>query len=480
MKIETSPQLPTFAESISGADAKKRQRLVSVSAPCPHVDPMQAFLHGMGRERFYWQEPGNGVIHVGFGAAADLRAWGPTRFQSIARQAQTLFDQAYLPTSAPSFAQAHLFGGFAFSDDFTPDNTWSVYHPAQFILPHYQLSLQQGSSEERQAWLTINALLDYPAATPAKRADAEAVELATALRGALTEQIEQLQQTPIGMAPLPQLHSRCYPMPYATWEQILNAAMDQFRIGALSKVVLSRVCELRFDQKIDVATALAYLNRIYPDCYRFVFEPLPNHAFFGASPELLVNLSGQQIRTMGLAGSEPRGATPAADAALGRQLMESVKDRHEHQLVVDVLRQRLQPLCDKLDVAAQPQLLKLSNIQHLYTPVCGTLSKPQDVLSLLDVLHPTPALGGVPRAQALDFIRQMEPVPRGWYAAPVGVINRHMEGTFTVAIRSAVTEYERVWLHAGAGIVEASNPQKEWDETALKFRPILNALGAAA
>ncbi|MEZ4664498.1 MAG: isochorismate synthase [Caldilineaceae bacterium] len=379
----------------------------------------------------------------------------------------------------PAFAEPHLFGGFAFSADFTPDNTWSIYYPAQFILPHYQLSVRSNSTGDSEAWLTINARLDLPTETPSAKLAAETDELAASLSVALAERIAQLQETHLPLADLPRLRSQNYPMPYPTWEHILNTAIVQFRAGALSKVVLSRVCELRFQQSVDVAPALAYLNGAYPDCYRFVFEPRPQHAFFGASPELLVNLRGQQITTMGLAGSEPRGATPAADAALGEQLMDSAKDRHEHQLVVDALRQRLQPLCRELDIAAQPHLLKLSNIQHLYTPVTGILNEPQSVLELLEVLHPTPALGGVPRSEALDFIRQMEPVPRGWYAAPVGVINRRMEGTFTVAIRSAVTEYERVWLHAGAGIVEASNPQKEWEETALKFRPILNALGAA-
>ncbi|MEZ4708835.1 MAG: isochorismate synthase [Caldilineaceae bacterium] len=472
--------LPTFPDPMPPVDAGARQRLVSVSAPCAQVDPMQAFLHGAGRERFYWQDPRGGVTHVGFGVAADLRGWGSNRFQSIAQQATALFANAHLAIQTPAFAEPHLFGGFAFSDDFTPDNTWSVYYPAQFILPHYQLSMCNKVAGESETWLTINALLDVTAEVSAAKLAAEAGELAASLSVALAERIEQLQQTRLHMAELPQLHSQNYPMSYPAWEQILNTAITQFKTGALSKVVLSRVCELRFQQNLDVAPALAYLNRTYPDCYRFVFEPRPHHAFLGASPELLVNLRGQQITTMGLAGSEPRGSTPAADAALGQQLMHSAKDRREHQLVVDALRQRLQPLCRILEIADQPQLLKLSNIQHLYTPVTGTLNAPQSILNLLEVLHPTPALGGAPRAPALEFIRQMEPAPRGWYAAPVGVLNRHMAGTFTVAIRSAVTDYERVWLHAGAGIVEASNPQKEWDETALKFRPILNALQVGA
>lgn len=461
-------------------NSAKRQRLVSVSVPCSNVDPMLLFMHGAGRERFYWQDPRLGITYVGMGVAADLRAWGPNRFRSMEQQANALYACAYLPEETPAFAEPQLFGGFAFNDDFTPDNTWSIYHPAQFILPHYQLAVCTRRTGEPESWLTINALLDLDENAAERAEDAAAQEVTVSLRLALAELVALLESMSLSTeSRLSTLQSRRYPMSFATWEEMLKRAIALFKEGELSKVVLSRVCELRFRQNVNIVQALTYLNRIYADCYRFVFEPQPHHAFFGASPELLVNLDGLCMTTMGLAGSEPRGATPAEDDVLGQQLLTSAKDRHEHQLVVDAIRRRLQPLCSKLTIAETPQLLKLSNIQHLYTPVQGALRQPQSILALLEVLHPTPALGGVPREKALDFIRTMEPVPRGWYAAPVGVINRHLQGTFSVAIRSAVTEYERVWLHAGAGIVEASDPQKEWDETALKFRPILNALGVA-
>ena len=125
----------------------------------------------------------------------------------------------------------------------------------------------------------------------------------------------------------------------------------------------------------------------------------------------------------------------------------------------------------------EPEVLQLSNIQHLYTPIEGTLRKANGVLPILEVLHPTPALGGVPRKEAMEFIRESEPVPRGWYAAPIGWIDCDLDGAFNVAIRSAVSQDNRVWLYSGAGIVGKSIPEKEWDETSLKFKPMLNALG---
>jgi menaquinone-specific isochorismate synthase len=227
---------------------------------------------------------------------------------------------------------------------------------------------------------------------------------------------------------------------------------------------------------VDVDGALVYLNEHYNDCYRFLFEPRPFHAFYGATPELLAKVDGRTLTSMALAGSIRRSADPLEDAALGQQLLNSTKDRHEHELVVYSILERLAPLTDKLEIAPQPGVYKLNNIQHLYTPVRAQLLHADGILPIIDLLHPTPALGGTPRRLAMDVIRDAEPVTRGWYAAPVGWIDINMDGAFAVAIRSAVAQDRRAWLYAGAGIVADSEPQKEWEETELKFRPMLEAL----
>ena len=154
------------------------------------------------------------------------------------------------------------------------------------------------------------------------------------------------------------------------------------------------------------------------------------------------------------------------DQGLSDELLRSHKDRHEHQIVVDKIRDRLAPLTDRLDIAPI-DLLKLKNIQHLHTPIQGQLKQEAGVLTLVEALHPTPALGGDPRDRAMSLIRELEPIPRGWYGAPVGWIDANLDGQFTVAIRSAVAQDTRVWIYAGAGIVADSVPEKEWEETAL-------------
>ncbi|HSH01964.1 MAG TPA: isochorismate synthase [Anaerolineae bacterium] len=445
-------------------------RLVSYTLPAPELHPLTVLAQAYGQERFFWHDPHTQLIKVGFGIATELFAWGEHRYHQIRKQAKNLFTDAITLTDEPhdTISLTHfgpqLFGGFAFRDDFVPDNTWSIFHPAHFVLPHYQLT-QFGD----ESWLTINAFLP-----PDETVD----DLHVQLRAALRARYRYLRQSRF-----PQLPERVtpmrvqYPLPYADWAANINLAIDQIKAKKLTKVVLSRVCELRYLQPVAVDQALAYLAIEYADCYRFLFEPQPYHAFYGATPELLVRVDQEAVTTMGLAGSIRRGQTPDEDTELAKQLFSSRKDRYEHDLVVQSIRKRLAPLTTQLTIPNIPKIYKLSNIQHLFTPIHGRLTHPTGVLPLVETLHPTPALGGTPRRPAMRFIQQTEPVPRGWYAAPIGWLDVNLDGAFAVAIRSAVSQDKRVWLYAGCGIVEDSDPELEWEETTLKFRPMLAALG---
>jgi menaquinone-specific isochorismate synthase len=423
-----------------------------------------------------------GVL-AGFGLAAELFSWSDNRFHSIEEQARELFAAAVIAceeqtfsevgklgedrqAKCPALAMPRLFGGFAFQDDFTPDNTWAVFHPAHFILPHYQLALRDDES-----WLTINALIPH---------DEDPQMILPELRAALEARLQQLLSTPavrrLGRGDA-QWHIR-YPTDYKQWEEMINAAIAQMQHGHLKKVVLARVCEIRQSSDIDVDGAFAYLGRRYDDCFLFLFEPQPGHAFLGATPELLTNVHGDEVATMALAGSIRRGDTAAEDDRLAQELLSSAKDRYEHALVVQAIESRLTSLTNARDVPAEPTVYRLKNIQHLYTPIRARL-RPEyinGVLPLLGRLHPTPAMGGSPRDLALEAIHAAEPVPRGWYAAPIGWIDHRLDGAFAVAIRSAVCQQRRAWLYAGAGIVADSIAEREWEETALKFRPMLEAI----
>lgn len=471
---------PTWEDEPRGAESAPR--LVSLHAPAPDLDALSFLAGAAGLERFYWAEPAGGLTVVGAGVAAEIVAPpalsgnepGPPaadRFEMVEARARRLFDGAILrpavepASNAPApqrLARPRLFGGFAFQDDFVPDNTWSVFSPAHFILPHYQLARWGDAT-----FLTINALVgpDEPLA-----------ESVAALREALGARLA-LPATAAPARP-PERPWLRYPLSADGWRTMVERAVDLIRAGELDKVVLARVCEVRADEPIDAAVALEFLNKDYADSYRFLFEPRPGHAFFGATPELLVEKRGDGARTMALAGSIGRGRTDAQDEALAAQLLASAKDRHEHRLVIDAIRHSLAPLAHDVTMAAEPAVLRLRNIQHLLTPISARLRDAEaGVLPPARALHPTPAMGGAPRARALALLRHLEPVPRGWYAAPIGWLDSDGDGVFAVAIRSAVTQHNRAWLYAGAGIVGDSRPEREWAETALKFRPMLGALG---
>ena len=441
-------------------------RLLSCSVPCSGIS-FAGFLHAAaGQERYYWENQNDGIAFAGAGTAVELMAWGDDRYAKITTGVRQLFARACILGGSHRLVVPRLFGGFAFRSDFTPDNTWSIYTPAHFVLPHYQLVSIAGAM-----WLTINAQIPL---------EENPVDLVDDLRLALEQKIAALkaaQWQPVDWRQS-RLQSVEYPMSYAMWDKMICAATGRIQAGELNKVVLARAAELQFAERVNLLPIMRHLAQHYAECYRFVFEPRPHYAFYGASPELLAAVRGRQITTMGLAGSIGRGGSAQADEQLSNELLQSRKDRLEHQIVVDKMRERLRPLTESLDIAPL-ELLKLSNIQHLYTPIRGCLKSEAGILKLVEALHPTPALGGDPRKTAMQVIQQLEPIPRGWYGAPVGWIDAELDGEFLVAIRSAVMQGSRVWVYSGAGIMGDSRPRQEWDETALKFRPMLNAHGLA-
>jgi menaquinone-specific isochorismate synthase len=437
-------------------------RLISTHIPCPNMTLSKFLLAARGQQRFYWESSRDNVAFAASGTSLELMAWGKDRFETIRHHAVELFADVLILDEQESLASPRLFGGFSFRDDFVPDVAWSDFTPAHFVLPHYQLV-----RVDEQYWLTINAHVPYGESPIGFLPD---------LREALEAKAAELQSNSSDPSPAMKHSELSYPMQYETWQTNIVEATNRMKAGELKKVVLSRVAEVRFDDNVTIDHALDFLAKKYPETYRFLFEPRPYHAFYGATPELLASVKRNEIKTMALAGSIPRGKTPEQDKAYAQELFNSKKDRYEHQLVIDGILTRLEPLTKAIEVG-ETGIIALSNIQHIQTAISATMREANGIIPIVEALHPTPALGGSPREIAIKLIGEYEPVPRGWYAAPVGWIDSNMDGQFGVAIRSAVAQAKRVWLYSGAGIVADSDPQKEWDETAWKFTPMLNALG---
>lgn len=439
------------------------QAIVSHAVPWFGPAPLEFLQAFEGHPRSYWGAAAEPVAIAGVGTAVSLRATGAERFSSIRVQAAELFERIE-PSGAS--VKPRLVGGFAFGPDFVAEDIWSGFSAALFILPRYQLVSINGS---RHLIVHRAVGLGEDIQTAERLAAREANELESAAATAKSSANRSGKALEIS-----------YPLDFSQWEAMVSQAIAHIHRHELRKVVLSRACEVRAPQPIDPLQALAWLIETYPDCYPFLIESEPGRAFFGATPEALAAVEGQQLTTVALAGSTARLATPAEDLALGQALLADPKERHEHALVVQALRDSLSSLTTDLDIASAPTLQKLSNIQHLRTPVQGDLKPGVDLLGVVERLHPTPALGGSPRGAALDLIDELESAPRGWYAGPVGWLDAAGDGAFAVAIRSAVSAGREARLFAGAGIVAGSQPQAEWDETALKFKPLLDALHGAA
>ena len=263
-------------------------------------------------------------------------------------------------------------------------------------------------------------------------------------------------------------------LPGPRWEQAVAEAVAAIKAGSLRKVVLARDVFGLADEPIDVRVLLRRLASRYPDCYTFACDGM-----VGATPELLVRRAGREVSALVLGGTLPRGADPAADLALGRELLASAKNNEEHAYAVDSVRDALGPLCAVFDVEARPSLLKFPNLQHLGSRIRGTLTDGQaakSALALAAAVHPPAAVCGTPAGAALDLIRELEQMDRERYAGPVGWVDAEGNGEWGIAIRSGQISGRTARLFAGCGIVTGSEPRAELAETLVKLQPMRGAL----
>jgi isochorismate synthase len=238
---------------------------------------------------------------------------------------------------------------------------------------------------------------------------------------------------------------------------------------------VARRLDLDVDSAPPAVTVLGRLTQAEPACWTFGFCRADGGGFVGASPELLVSKRAGRVASYPLAGTVALGEDAlAADALLG-----SDKTLEEHALVVADVATILSGLCDQLEVPESPSPVPLRTMAHLGTRIEGTLRGSTGWPSALDLvaaLHPTPAVGGVPRRDALTLIAELEPGPRGPWAGPVGWMDADGDGDWVIGIRSATLEQRSVTVWAGAGIVAASDPQAELAETTVKLTTVIEEI----
>ncbi len=324
-------------------------------------------------------------------------------------------------------------------------------------------------------WATVTTAPAGPGAAPAPRPEPADVERWLARRAAACASPHRAPRAardavaiePVGGA--------------ASFDDALDDTLASLRRGELTKVVLARHVDVDLGGAPDMADLLRRWRNLEPACTVFALA-VAGGRFVGASPELLVDRRGDAVVSWPLAGTAAR--PPGASEHASDGLLASTKDATEHRLVVEAIARSLGTVCSSLTVPDHPDLVRLRSVDHLGTRIDGRLrrvpgSDPPDALSLARLLHPTPAVGGTPAAEALARIAAVEPAPRGPYAGPVGYVDGDGDGSFVLGIRSALLSGHRARVCAGAGLVAASDAATERAEVDLKLAAVLAALAPA-
>lgn len=439
-------------------------KLVSISLAVDALDPLAVLesIFEPGERHFYAERPSLETAIAGAEAVVGLDASGPTRFSAVQRFVdETLAHTIAVGDVSASFGGPHFFVAFAFHDEV---ESGEAFPAARVFVPRWQVA----RAGDRTT--AVANLLVTPDA-PLDLLTEKVWRAHTKFRGFEYANGHDTPRPPVRVA------MQGAADPHETdYLAAVRTALTEITRGDYQKIVLARQRTVHAPEALHPLRMLNGLRQRFPDCYAFSVANGSGQSFIGATPERLVRVSRGVLEAEALAGSAPRGTSASEDARAGTALLQSDKDRREHGLVVESVRAALASLGVQLDAPVAPVLRRLANVQHLYTPMRANLPEGVRLLDLLARLHPTPAVGGSPRAEAVARIHPLEGFPRGLYAGALGWLNARGGGEFFVGLRSALVAGDTARLFAGAGIVAGSSPEAELAETDLKFNAMLSAL----
>ncbi len=433
--------------AVSAGNASKSS-FQAFSVDVAPTDPL-LWLHKQDLyPRFFWSNREKDDLVAGIGSADTLH-YDKTGPNSVS------FDilQKKIAEKDPS---TRYFGGFCFNNEQQQDEHWHAFKSFTFVLPAVQLNVKDGNHT-----LSCN-LLEEPGERPETRCR-RLLETLQKVKTAVS-----LQRT--GM---PEIKSLTFSPDRKEWLETCDRVLERFQEGLMGKIILARRTMLEFESGFP--PLLFLLQYPFPDSstYRYYFEPEQNTAFFSFSPERLYYRNHNDLLTEALAGTCSKETIGDSDGDACEQLLNSEKNIREHKFVKDTISKELEPICSDIDMEERVRALQLNRLVHLYTQCHATLNDETSTdAAVLKTLHPTPAVGGVPKTKALEQIIHLEPFSRGWYAGPVGWISRDT-AEFAVGIRSAVAKENKLYLYSGAGLVRGSDPASEWEEVDQKIADIL-------
>jgi menaquinone-specific isochorismate synthase len=437
------------ADSLEGARSQMREaistlrdstvlhgpKLSRIEVDVPSISPLLWLSAQSMAGRSYFCNRQRSVEMAGVGLASIITE--STGQSTICNTARSIINNT----------SARAIGGFRFESRGEASPEWNGFSSARFVLPRFDIVHADGKCH-----FSMNVMMDGTLNTSLLLRELDHLNLF----------LPRVEKT------LPAIVARDDQPHQDNWSTQVRSLLDGINSKSLEKAVLARRTTLNYFEPVD---AVALLNRMHEreaHCYGFYMEDDGGRGFVSVSPERLYYREGSTIEVEALAGTRPRSTSPSDDDLLAKELLNSAKDMREHRFVVRYISDALKIMCSQVDCSQEPSVVRFRRVQHLQTLFQGQLLSNIDDDTILALLHPTPAVAGYPADVSRQLIGSLEHFDRGWYAGPVGWISA-TGAEFAVGIRSALVDRQKVHLYAGCGIVEGSDPSREWDEMETKI-----------
>jgi len=448
-----------YREFLDRIQSSSSQKIISFAAKITKIN-LESLINGLSiKDRlFYWHQPSQKIEMLAAGNILRITASGFERTAETEKEIKNLQSQfSSNHNEFPGVSFPLFTGGLKFAPD-EKKEIWNDYEDSDWAIPgilffrnkenYYVIyNTFTGNFDREEKVRNLKSYLDK-------------------IKNIKTDNNSNKSQT-FSVNPKENTNGR------QNWIDNVNAALETIRMSNLHKVVLARKVSAEVKNEIFFEGIISVLAERYPDCYIFLFKS-GNSIFFGASPEMLIRFSNGVIESDALAGSAPRGESKAEDEKIAGELLSSVKNLNEQKAVVKFISKSFSHFSDEIVFPEKPVIKKLTNIQHLFTPVKAKLKQSISLFEIIRKIHPTPAICGTPLMKAFEKIKQLEDFERGLYSGAVGWFNFNCEGEFAVSIRSGLYKENKIYAFAGCGIVEGSDPQAEYEESLLKLQPILS------
>jgi menaquinone-specific isochorismate synthase len=409
---------------------------------------------------FYWERPENNLRFLALGELLSVAENGKNRFTLTDKKIRNWSNNLISNWKDKNSSIPLFVGGMKFLPE-NDNDLWENYPDSNWIVPRILLY-----KKDDKEYIFYNFLLSADTSL-----EKTVEEFNTRISILFTPLVNESFQP--GFKALSLMGNG--PKEKKKWIEKIKKAIEKIESDEVKKVVLSRMIEVNLESEPIVFDLIGQLSSKYPECFVFIFHS-GKSTFFGASPEKLITLYPEYVETDSLAGSAPRGKDTSEDKLFEEELLSSTKNLYEHKSVIEFIEKQFTKLQAKITYNPSPNVKKLHSIQHLWTQIKAELKPGHNIFSILENLHPTPAVCGVPVLNAVQIIKDFEDFSRGMYTGIVGWFNFSGNGEFTVAIRSALVKGKKLYAFAGSGIVEGSDPQTEYKETELKLKPIMSLL----